>query len=1095
MRDELSIELSKYSDNAKEAYLGALHALQQKEYPDRIVHFAQSLREVVDQLARFSQFPECEKPQGKIARKECLQKTFDLLGYQEPLDHLLDRLAGMYARLSEVAHHNERISDVEAHSVLSEAEEILDQLIIPRFGIDTGTDEMLKGPPSLDRAQKIVASQARPANSPYLIGNLDPSWLPYMKEAGFFESPPHVGKNQELLDYRPWLPASYLRKCAKTRDKDVAEIILSCKFASQPHPLACIDFLKCATCMTAEDTEGVARKALEENWARFVWWDSFAAKYVEVAEKLYLGGRYDISVCMLMRALRLELSEPRRTAPGDAVTGLRELAVPIGEHRFQKILRKMPELARENPLPIIKLLDGLFYESVVLDNRRNGRDSGYDDGGHWRMAVEDAIRSPPVSIQWMLVSRLRDCVVGAVRDGAPEALKILYARDHSMYRRLELHTYAEFPDKLDKEAELSALWYCDRPRMHHEHYRLLETAFSRLPARTKEKIIERIDRGFDSGLFESIKRARGEARATAAERRWKLCLLEPIKPHLDPDHKSMYENLIKEMGRPASPEYHPYMGIFDEGPDPAMFDGKGPDDVFEIVKKYEPPEPFVFHKDAAEAFATYVKDNPLECSQRALDLVSAPLRIQYELFRGLRDAVRNDGRIEWKDVLSLIGQVVESGVQNTTPGRRSSRVRGTGQRPAHIYSPLPPLFSLVEEGLKRDSLGFGLGKSVQGVLEKIVKIGNASTESKYPDKIGSLEMSRANLNGMSFYTVFQYAAWCHKHGEKQTMAKRIFDDYLGGQKHTASRHAVLGACLPGFYRLDREWARSLLQRVMSSKRGCVQSPKSCRSVPRKLQPSRLRIDSKDRKIAFWDGYVSGRQMYAHVFGELWKWYDKFTNKGIARDLDMAQIHESTIAHVMLAYFYGLEHADDIVEKLLRLRDCKSMARCVQQTGFILRGSGGDPNFDGKKLANLWKHPAFGNHDLGMWFVNTPLDRKISIDMYLDHIKRHRGKIRMTYNTSALSEAIVGGEMQHRGKIQIVYNTVYELAKYAKDLPEEVAECLEVLIGKYADGAVPKEFREVLATVCKSEDPHVKARCNKVVVKAAGLKLDWRDLVR
>ncbi len=308
-------------------------------------------------------------------------------------------------------------------------------------------------------------------------------------------------------------------------------------------------------------------------------------------------------------------------------------------------------------------------------------------------------------------------------------------------------------------------------------------------------------------------------------------------------------------------------------------------------------------------------------------------------------------------------------------------------------------------------------------------------------------MSRANLNGMSFYAVFQYAAWCHKHGEKQAMAfdaKQFFDDYLGGQGHTASRHAVLGACLPGFHRLDREWARSLPQRVTSS---------------------------KERKIAFWDGYVSGRQMYAHVFGELWKWYDEFANKGIARDLDMAQIHESTIAHVMLAYFYGLEHADDIVEKLLRLRDCKSMARCVQQTGFILRGKGDDPNFDRKKLANLWKHAAFENHDLGMWFTNTPMDRKTSIGLYRDHMTRNRGKI------------------------QIAYDTVRELDEYAKDFPEEVAECLEVLIDGYAEGDVPKEFCEVFDVVYKSEDPHVKATCNKVVVKAARLKLNWRYRVR
>ncbi len=225
------------------------------------------------------------------------------------------------------------------------------------------------------------------------------------------------------------------------------------------------------------------------------------------------------------------------------------------------------------------------------------------------------------------------------------------------------------------------------------------------------------------------------------------------------------------------------------------FDGKSPGDVFDLVKEYEPPDPFL-SKDMAEAFEEYVRDNPSECSKRALGLGSAHPHIQRGLFLGLREAARDGGRIEWGGVLHLIKGVVRRFEQNR------ARLGESAPEKESLRSALLPLFWLVEGGFKENSVDYGLRNEARGVLEDLVRIGAADREYEYPGRTGALDMSLNNLNGTSFHAVYHYASWCKTHDESLALvpeAKLIFDEYLDGDDHTASRHAVLGIFLPGLY--------------------------------------------------------------------------------------------------------------------------------------------------------------------------------------------------------------------------------------------------------------------------------------------------------
>ena len=455
------------------------------------------------------------------------------------------------------------------------------------------------------------------------------------------------------------------------------------------------------------------------------------------------------------------------------------------------------------------------------------------------------------------------------------------------------------------------------------------------------------------------------------------------------------------------------------------FGGKSPDEVFDLVKKYEPPAS-PMSEDAADEFGAYVRHNPSECSQKAAELGSAHPRILCKLFVGLRDAVQSDERVEWGGVLHLIRDVVSRFEQNR------AQLGDPAPETESLRSALLPLFWLVEEGFKRDSVDYGRRPEAWGVLDDLVKIGAADGEhGEYPGRTGALHMSLNNLNGASFHAVYQYAAWCQKHRKGRTLApeaRRIFGEYLDGDDHTVSRHAALGSFLPGFYYMDQEWARGLPPRTLSSDK---------------------------LAIAFWDGYVSGPLVLQHVFVDLWRWYDEFVNGHILRNPNLARAHENTVAHVMQAYFHDWPNADIVVEKFLERGDSEAIERCVQQIGPVLPGKRDDPDFNKARLAGLWSRPSLKNHNLDMWFMNTPLGDEEAITLYRDHITQYRGKI----NTS--------------------YDPVYKLAEYAEGFPLQVAQCLAVLIPKHEGSIVPYQACEIWETLRRSKDPRVKDLCKQI----------------
>ena len=213
---DLALQLSRYDKKIKSAYLGAIFAIQQEKYHDRLVHFAQSLREVIDLLARSKQIDNEKSKPGKQERKRLLQFVIDPVGQQAyGFDMKYDTLADMYDKLSRIAHHGETISYDQACEKLSTIEDILFIFTMPQVTINEEIDKMFENPPSLKNAKKLTGFQSRNATQSKLIEKLSQEWLPFMIKVGFFNDPAPVTSPDNKSQFPNWIPSNYLVKCVK----------------------------------------------------------------------------------------------------------------------------------------------------------------------------------------------------------------------------------------------------------------------------------------------------------------------------------------------------------------------------------------------------------------------------------------------------------------------------------------------------------------------------------------------------------------------------------------------------------------------------------------------------------------------------------------------------------------------------------------------------------------------------------------------------------------------------------------------------------------------------------------------------------------
>ena len=267
-------------------YLGALYALANHYNPDRFSQAAQSLREVVEKLPRIVQesdlqissynVPENRRDiasriaddrhryqeawNGKLidpslaetldrasiyfekiqqpSRRQQLQMavvSIDPLANQfdaEILRSKRDRINRVGQQLEKFAHHR----GTEDASEFANLLEVLETTILDLLAPITAQDQQeirsileLPDRTTSDEERLLTLTERRGANYTYFFGQADdPSWIPLLRERGYFSNPPPLEKlGDDQWNAPHWWPLQYLSRMASLAPEQVAEIVLA----------------------------------------------------------------------------------------------------------------------------------------------------------------------------------------------------------------------------------------------------------------------------------------------------------------------------------------------------------------------------------------------------------------------------------------------------------------------------------------------------------------------------------------------------------------------------------------------------------------------------------------------------------------------------------------------------------------------------------------------------------------------------------------------------------------------------------------------------------------------------------------------------
>ena len=602
---DLTRQLSMYGTEIKSAYLGALYASQHEDYPDRIIHFAHSLRESIDLLARASLNDKKSRINGYSDRKKQLQWTIDPIAGQGYGDNTLyERLARGYSELSKIAHHSNTIDDKQADAMLSDIEDALYMLTTPQTQINDEIDQLVLKTPSIKNARTLLDVQRNLASQQYMLAKLPTSWLHSMIRAEFFTNPQPFDSSSQP---KYWVPSMYLKKCAPVLPDEVASVVLTCVFQTpeKRNPAVYADFLSCALHFSTADLEKMGQKMLNEKWFEFLKIDWFAIKYVRVIELIYLKEQFDLAI-KLMKHLLCPINLQSNTIGDSPDAGNASRNADVFLNLDQETIHTtMQSMLQKNPIPITELLIAALEKRVAAYNESVGRQNIEDGSNGWIPLIAEFDHNWSSDIRSLLVYYLKEGLLRIGKDDArtlKHVIRKLYEQSYWIFRRLELHVYAQFPSMFKQEIAHSLSWYFYDSYPRQEYGNLVRKVFPSLTDQMKQVYYDLIDDDTNMPIHPAD---------TKDRKRWQYFKYEIIKEELDEPNRKKYNALCNELEM-TDFNYDPY-GIIrtQTKTDPQPLNTKNTDQVFREVTTYDSSRVTLWNMDQVlTAFQEYVKHNP-----------------------------------------------------------------------------------------------------------------------------------------------------------------------------------------------------------------------------------------------------------------------------------------------------------------------------------------------------------------------------------------------------------------------------------------------------------------------------------------------------
>ena len=679
---------------------------------------------------------------------------------------------------------------------------------------------------------------------------------------------------------------------------------------------------------------------------------------------------------------------------------------------YERVLQThILELVQHSGLEGLALLCDLLEEALLA----GAEGAKSRDGWPWTVVPDGLPRGHDDPLD-ALVDAVRDGSLRLVEAGAEiaEVAGLLQGRGRLIFRRIALYLLAE---KCGASFEIAAHAALDRENFYKEglwceYSRLLAVVFPRLDHSEKTRILGWVEAGRpDLGRFDVDEEKRQRWAAL-----WQAERLGVLRSHLPPEWEQRYEEIVAEFGEPKADSD---LSAFASGPRSPEEESKlkrmPVEEISELLKAWQPSgEPFAPDPEGlGQALRSVVSALP-DRFVGSLDLFrGVEPTYARALVAGLRDAVKDDVRVEWGPLLCYLGWIAEQPLP--LPDEPES---GLGQDPPNWgYPDRDPdwrmarreAVGLLSDGFGKDTVDWSLREAAWGVVDRIAGDPDPTPQDDQQSSMDPATRSINTTRGVALHAVVQYALWVCRKTEGDIRPGGFGMGHIPEVRERLERHldpalepstavrAVYGQRFPWLALLDFGWAKAKIDVIFPDDRPALRD-------------------------AAWDTYLAFCPVYDKTFELLRGQYSAAVDRLPTSAGDDGGLHgspgENLGKHLLAMVGRGkLSWADEdgLLRRFFENASAEDAEHAVMSVGVSLNDESNDiPGEVVERFRSLWDEiSAFASSRQGdrveilktyaLWFASKRFDPEWAFNQ-LDIVIETTGEIRFD---SAVIETLAG----------------------------------------------------------------------------------------
>jgi len=1060
-----------------EIYQGAIQILSNKGIKDRFAATAHELRELMSVFKR-DRFDLSGQYRVKKEDVKKILKELDSLGGppEEIIQNVAKEFDNLYSYFSKIAHHEEKADPENFSRNFEKLENIFLILLKPHFNIVGEVEELIKKPKTSNNIKQLIIRLRNRALCNLFFEKVDPDWLKPLARKEFFKNPPEPIKNENgSISFPIWPQSRYLIRVTDKRPKEVIEIIRNCEILPEKlNPYVLSDFVEAALKMPSKFAKEIVNLVEKQKWLSSVYPFLLPDKLGDLVEKLAKNNETESALKLAELLFDVKIDEPikleGRKGPFSVIH--RDAKPLYDEWRFEQIIknktRELKERAIEEFISILckRLAKALFLEQKQRNGNRNKKI--YDDLSHiWRPNIDYARRHNE-DVKDIFITTIIEILkeLGEKRSyKLSPTIDILKKHSYPVFRRIKLYIYSLLPEHFKKEIKevLINKNIITADNLQKEYFLLLKENFIRQDKETQTKILKLIERGPQLRGIRKFQKGEIEKRKNY----WRLKYLHLVKDFLPDELQKKYKRYMKEFGEPKYDEWEiktwrgPTSPLSSEDLKEKL-NKEGVQGIINYLMDWEPPKD-LFGVPSPEGLGRIlneiIKESPEEFSKLALLFYNEKIRpvYIYHLFCGLQQALKDKKCFNWNPVIDLTLQLIQS------------KELATFEKPSEEFksgwdSVMKSIVDLYGEGFELNCpIPFKRRADVWKAIEKISE--HEEPDLEYEKKYGDpTTLSINTVRDEAMHTVVKYALWCAQHlypkNKKQSLDRLVPEAQKVLERHLDIRidpsttiRAVYGWYLPNLFYLNKKW-------ILDNKN--------------KILPKEPKL--KNLWLAAFETYLTNN-VDKEIFDILKEDYKRaidYIKEDNSERRHFADIKERLPQHLMVAYTYGFTD-DRLINKFFD--ETTSFIR-GNAIGFIGRNLLNKElqrlpedkiSFKLEKLKTLWgkrlnlqeeKQTIEEFKEFGWWFVNSPFNKKWTINALLRTLQITRGEIEPTHQV------------------------IDEFSNYADDYPLLTVECLNLIARGDKQGwetySKKEEYKTILQRIKQSKDRTAKEKANRLI---------------